>query len=155
PDAVVPFEAKAGADALEVTAKLRRGVTLRGRVVRPDGAPVEEGVFWCWNQLREEVAMWFGAAAVVRDGRFELRGCDPELTYPVHLLDAKNNLGATARLSVKAAVDKEVTVRLAPCGTAVVRFVDREGKLLTGFRPIFYTVARPADGGVAADSDFV
>jgi RNA polymerase sigma factor (sigma-70 family) len=155
PDALIPFDVKAGADPLDVTAKLRRGVSIRGRVVGPDGKPVAEGVLCCWNQMRADVAMWFGAAAAVHDGQFELRGCDPEATYPVHFLDPRNKLGATARLSAKEAGDKEVTVRLEPCGSAVARFVDKEGNVLTKFRPIFYIVARPGEKGVKADADFV
>jgi len=155
PDAVIAFEAKLGPDALDVTAKLRRGVTVRGRLLGPDDKPAADAVMCCWNQMSRGVSMWFAAAVPVRDGQFELRGCDPDATYSVHFLDAKNKLGATARLSAKEAAGKEVTVRLERCGSAVVRCVDKEGKLLTKFRPIFYIAARPGDGDVEADSDFV
>jgi RNA polymerase sigma factor (sigma-70 family) len=117
PDAVIPFEAKAGTQTLEVTAKLRRGVTIRGKLFGPDNKPVNTVVgFVCEATLR------------VQDGTFELRGCNVEVTYPVYFLDAKNKIGATARLSAKEAAGKEVTVHLEPCGSAVVRFVDKAGK---------------------------
>ncbi len=158
PDAVIPFDVKADSEVHEVTAKLRRGVTIQGRLLRPDGKPVAEAVLLCWNQLQPTVYSWFGAAQAARDGQFELRGCDPEQTYPVHFLDAKNELGATVKLSAKEVMAKPVTVRLEPCGKAVARFVDKEGKPLTGFRPLVYFVARPdaKKQGLSdqADSDF-
>src|SRR5262249_35262480 len=90
PDAVVPFDLEAGSDTHEETVKLRRGVNIAGQLLRPDGKPADDAVLLCWNQLQPTVHQWFGAARAVRDGRFELRGCDPALTYPVHFLDAKN-----------------------------------------------------------------
>jgi hypothetical protein len=164
PDAVIPIEAKAGTEALEVTAKLRRGVTLRGKLLGPDNKPAD-ALMVCWNQQQQ--GFLFGSLnrvnVSVHDGTFELRGCDPEVTYPVYFLDAQNKLGATARLSAKEAAGKEVTVRLEPCGSAVVRFLDKEGKPLKGYRPdpyMGYLVVRPrnnrpGDNDVYADSAFL
>jgi RNA polymerase sigma factor (sigma-70 family) len=155
PDAVIALDTKVGAEAVEVSAKLRRGVTLRGRLVGPDGKPMAEGVLCCWNQLRPEVAEWYRAAVAVRDGQFELRGCDPERTYPVYFLDAKNKLGASVTLSAKEAGDRPPTVRLERCGSATVRFVDREGKPRAGYRPFVDLVARPGDKDVEPVRDFI
>src|SRR5262249_11551952 len=109
--------------------------------------------------VRQHAPSWFAAAVPVRDGRFELRGCDPKRTYTVHFLDAKNKLGATAKLSVKGAGGKAVEVRLAPCGSAVGRLGDKEGKPIPNFRPLFYIAVRPGpkgpSGGPGGDSDFV
>jgi RNA polymerase sigma factor (sigma-70 family) len=151
PDAVIPFETKAGTEALDVmTVKLRRGVTLRGKLLGPGDKPAADALMVCWNH---------GTKVPVRDGVFELRGCDPEVTYPVYFLDARNKLGATARLSAKESGGKEVTVRLEPCGSAALRFVDKDKKLLPAVRPYFYMVARPGnnrpgDKDVKADRDF-
>jgi RNA polymerase sigma factor (sigma-70 family) len=159
PHAVVPIEAKAGTEALEVTAKLRRGVTLRGKLLGPGDKPAADALLVCWNQLEGGRVLSF-AGVPVRDGTFELRGCDPEVTYPVYFLDAQNKLGATAHLSAKEAAGQEVTVRLEPCGSAVVRFLDKEGKPRKGYRPDEYKGRlvlrpgnnRPGDKGVNADS---
>jgi RNA polymerase sigma factor (sigma-70 family) len=155
PDAIVPLDPRAGADAIDVAVKLRRGVTVRGRLLRPDGQPAADAVLLCWNQLRPEVSSWFAAAMAVRDGVFELRGCDPEETYPVHFLDAKHQWGASVKVSAKAAGEKPLTVRLEPCGRAVVRFVNKEGKPVPGYSPYVNIVARPGKKGIEADSDFV
>ncbi len=103
-------------------------------------------------------------AVQVHDGQFELHGCDPEKTYPVHFLDPKNRLGATVMLSGRH-VSEPVKVELAPCGTAVARFVDPEGKPLKNYRPSPHIVITPgADlfdesalkkGLLRADADFV
>jgi RNA polymerase sigma factor (sigma-70 family) len=156
-DAIIPFEAKAGTETLDVTAKLRRGVTLRGKLLRAGDKPVDNALMVCWNHL-DGSGLWEGFPRIgvpVRDGTFELRGCDPEVTYPVHFLDARNKLGATAHLSAQEAAGKEVTVRLEPCGSAVVRFVDKEGKPRKGFRATPFMVFRPGDKGAGADSDFL
>jgi RNA polymerase sigma factor (sigma-70 family) len=157
PDAVIPFETKAGMRALDMAAKLRRGVTIRGKLLGPGDKPVADALMVCWNHL-DTGGLWKGyddVSVPVRDGTFELHGCDPEETYPVYFLDARNKLGATARLSAKEAAGKEVTVRLEPCGSAVVRFVDKEGKPLKGFHPVPFMVIRPGDKGADADSDFL
>jgi protocatechuate 3,4-dioxygenase beta subunit len=155
PDAVIPLDLKKDARESDVAVKLRRGVTVRGRLLGPDGQPAAEAVLLCWNQLRPDVAAWFGAAVAVRDGAFALRGCDPDETYPVHFLDAKNRRGATVQVTPKEAGDRLLTVRLQPCGQAVVRFVDRGGKPVPDFSPEVRVVARPGGKGVDADSDSV
>jgi RNA polymerase sigma factor (sigma-70 family) len=159
PDAVVAFDLKPGAPPKDVTVQLRRGVTIRGRLVGPKDRPPEHALMLCWSQVPQHAPIWFAASLQLTDGRFELRGCDSEKTYTVHFLDPAHEQGATAQLSVKAAAGKLVTVRLGPCGSAEVRFVDGEGKPKASFRPIFYIVARrgPRDSppGEADDEDFV
>jgi RNA polymerase sigma factor (sigma-70 family) len=155
PDAVIAFDARAGADVCEVKAQLRHGVTVRGRVVGPDGKPVAQGIWFCYNQVQTHCASWFGAAKTFHGGAFELRGCDPNETYPVSFLDPANQTGATVRICPKEAGSRPVTVTLAPCGRAVARLVDRQGKPRTGPGPIFYVVARLGGRGIEDDSDFV
>jgi RNA polymerase sigma factor (sigma-70 family) len=154
-DAIIPFEAKAGTETLDVTAKLRRGVTLRGKLLGPGDKPVDNALMICWNRDDSWTYGSIYTGTPVRDGVFELRGCDPEVTYPVYFIDAKNKLGATAHLSAKEAAGKEVTVRLASCGSAVVRFVDKQGKPRKGFRPHIDMVFRPGDKDVFADSEML
>jgi RNA polymerase sigma factor (sigma-70 family) len=155
PDAVIPLDVKAGAAPVDVSAKLRRGVTIRGRLLDPDGKPVREAVLLCWSQLTRHSLSWFASPAAVRDGEFELRGCDPEETYPVHFLDARHQWGASAKVSAKQAGDKPPTVRLEKCGRAVVRFVNKEGKPVPDYSPYVNIVIRPGAGEVGDDSDFV
>jgi hypothetical protein len=159
PDALVPLDLKAGSETPEVAVQLRRGVTIGGNLIWPQGNQAGEAVMLCWNQVPQHAPMWFAAAVPVRNGHFELHGCDPEQSYTVHFLDAAKQLGATVKLSVREVRDKAATVRLSPCGAAQVRFVDKQGTPLPAFRPLFYIVARPGSEGssprLEADSDFV
>src|SRR5207244_3431866 len=145
PDALVPFDFKRGVTVKEVAVRLRRGVTIRGRLLGPGGKPPRAALLLCWNQVQQYTPQWFGAAVHVADGQFELRGCDPKRTYTVYFLDPRNEHGATVRLSAKTAGGKPLIVRLAPCGSAEARFVDKEGKPRLDFRAhfFFYIVVRP------------
>jgi RNA polymerase sigma factor (sigma-70 family) len=161
PDAVVPFDLKAGAPVKEVAVRLRRGVTIRGRLLGRGGKPPREALLLCWSQVPQQAPSFFGAAVHLSDGRFELRGCDLARTYTAYFLDARNEQGAAVRLSAKAAAGKPVTVHLAACGSAEARFLDREGQPRLDFRPhfFFYIVVRPGSSdprsGPSADSDYV
>jgi RNA polymerase sigma factor (sigma-70 family) len=155
PDALIPLDLKAGAAPVDVSAKLRRGVTLRGRVLGPDEKPVEEAVLFCWNQLPRSNGFWFASPVAVRDGEFELRGCDPEETYPVHFLEARHQWGASVKVSAKEVKDKPLVVRLERCGRVAVRFVNKSGKPVPGVSPYVYVICRPGEKDVGPDSDFV
>jgi hypothetical protein len=95
-------------------------------------------------------------ALKVRDGAFELPNCDPDETYRVFVLSgrpqaeemftlprtgltdtasivnrlivAKEAQGAVADISAKGAGGKPVQVKLSPCESADIRFVDGKGK---------------------------
>jgi hypothetical protein len=54
----------------------------------------------------------------VKDGRFEISGCDPEKPVAFYFLDRKDRLGATVEISGKSAIDGPVTVRLRPTASA-------------------------------------
>jgi protocatechuate 3,4-dioxygenase beta subunit len=136
--AFVALDPKAGAEETDVTVTLRRGATVRGRVIGPDGRPIASaamidrvflppspGAYLSWR---------YQDAARVRDGHYEVHGLDPDAEVPVHFLDPNGRLGATAMLSGKSGSDGPVTVRLEPCGTARVRLVDRDGKPVAGYR---------------------
>jgi RNA polymerase sigma factor (sigma-70 family) len=127
-----PIDFKVGATDAEVQITVRRGVTVKGQILDPEGKPVASA-----KVLARLPAALLGYSGLhpseARDGRFELRGCDPEKTYPVYFLDAKNRLGALAEIAGKG--DEPVTVKLAPCGSAAVRFVDADGNPKPSYRP--------------------
>jgi RNA polymerase sigma factor (sigma-70 family) len=157
--ALVPLDLKAGDKEKEVPIVLRRGVTLKGRLVGPDDKPAKDTHLFVgeyrspWAKMLDPI--------MVHDGKFELPGCDPDRTYHLvfvehpwqgvllgveaphtygqprmdHLLGPQNKLGATATVSAKKAAAEPVEVRLAPCGSAKVRFVDADGKPLPKHKP--------------------
>src|SRR5262249_50640665 len=144
----------ANGKARDVKVVLRAGVTIKGQVLGLDGklanyvrmtsrlAPASELARVQWEirpYWRYIYRGWYPERLV--GGEFELHGCDPKEAYPVFFLDAKNKLGAMVEVSGKQAQDKPVTVRLAACGQAEVRVLDK--------------LDRPATSSVWAHLDFV
>ena len=156
-NAHVPLELKPGVDTEEIRITLRRGVTVTGRVVGPDGQPAPATRVigrTVPDPTREVWGRWIARAhAIARDGRFELPGIDPDAETPVSFLDPERKLGATVNLSSKSiamltlagrdgriepgatiAFAKgsmgrgPITVRLEPCGSARARFVGPDGE---------------------------
>jgi RNA polymerase sigma factor (sigma-70 family) len=165
--AVVPVDVQAGDKDKEANITLRRGVTVKGRLVGPDDKPVPHAVlFVSAHRPPAEKTMH---PIEVRDGTFEARGLDPEKTYRLLVLDHPNRLnplmtveslesfgqlwlhsllgpenkhGAVVEIVPKK-VDGEMTVQLAPCGKAKVRFVDGAGKPLADYAPWLQLVVTP------------
>lgn len=139
PDALLPINVKVTEEPKPVVAVLRRGLTLKGRVERADGNPVANGFLVSrtylgagWEQNCEFLP--------VRDGRFEIPGCDVETTEPYWFWDHKALQGAMVKLSAR---DQGTTVRLAPFGTATMRFVDSKGNVVRNVAPRIDLVIRP------------
>src|SRR5262249_3710576 len=138
---------------------LRRGVTVRGQVLGPDGQPLPRAVLFCGGELlggQTNVLRlsWLdgdlGRAVLLEGGRFELPGCDPEKTYRLFFLDAPREAGGDGRgsilnrplrdgagrrgavvdVSARQAGGGPVTVRLAPCAAVEFRCPDARGRPL-------------------------
>ncbi|MGP0068707.1 MAG: sigma-70 family RNA polymerase sigma factor [Isosphaeraceae bacterium] len=136
--AFIPCELKRDTETREINVAIRRGTTVKARVLGPDGQPVKDAWAisrvlllpqpWPWRRF------WGDFHGDVLNGRFELHGLAPDAEVPVHFFDPKHQLGATAIFSVKAAADGPITVRLEPCGQAMARLVDPKGNPLAGYR---------------------
>jgi RNA polymerase sigma factor (sigma-70 family) len=125
PDASVKLDLAPNGEPKEVNVTLRRGVTVRGKLLGPDGKPVARALMA--HRLHVSVALAWQFPEVIRDGVFEVHGLDPEKGVPVYFLDAENQCGAMVTLSGKHA-GETVTVKLAPCGKATARYVDGQGR---------------------------
>jgi hypothetical protein len=132
-----------------VPISLRRGVTVRGRLVGPDGKPVVHAKMLCRLAVASTVGYEGLYPVELPDARFELPGCDPEKVYPVYFLDAENQYGAVAEISGKPSKEP-VEVRLLPCGSAVMRLVNSQGKPLSNYRPNPYGMALLVQPGFPA-----
>ncbi len=166
--AIIPYEVKAGDPPLEVAARLRPGVTIKGRVEGPEGQAVTDAYILTILQLDTYSAEWGGAEGhcrvKVRDGRFELHGLDPEGTTRISILDAAHEWGATVELTGRQA-GEEPTIRLQPCGKARARFVGPDGRPVAKPPADYRFVATPGPHAasrdpkhrteLAADSDFL
>jgi hypothetical protein len=117
---------------------LRPGMTVKGRVVGPDGQPIQDA--WMISRvflkpLSSAWLFWLGRHhGSVKSGRFEVHGLDPDAEVPIYFLDPHHKLGATVNFSGKSAAAGPVTVRLQPCGTAKARLIDASGKPISAYR---------------------
>ncbi len=163
--AILALDLKPDAGVHDVAATLKHAITVKGQVVGPDGKPIAEALMVSRLAVDPATAYWRGSPVVVCNGRFELHGCDPEKRYPVFFLDARHKLGATVELSGKQG-GEAVTVRLLPCGEAVTRLVDADGKARAGQILGLELVVTPGPsrndlkkvyetGQMAADADYV
>jgi hypothetical protein len=94
---VVALNLKAQKEPKDVPVTLRRGVTLRGRLVGPDGKPVLKAVLLASGELLPPRGFSFPAGPrpveslpgmrFITDGRYELPGCDPDKAYRVYFLN--------------------------------------------------------------------
>jgi len=130
--AYAALDLKPGMGSQEVNLVLRRGVTVEGRVVGPDGRPVREA--WIFSRLildpsREAASYWTELYhGKVSNGAFAIHGLALDAEVPVYFLEPKRKLGAVVNLSVKSAAGGPVTVRLEPCGDARAWLVDPDAK---------------------------
>ncbi len=135
--AFIPCDLKPGDESRQVDIVLRRGTTVKARVIGPDGQPVASARAFSRLILQPQPwparRFWGQFFGQVHNGYFELHGVPPEGEVPVYFLDGKNQTGAVAMFSAAAAKDGPITVRLEPCGMAMARLVDRQGKPLAGY----------------------
>ena len=140
PDALAHIDINPARASDPVNLQLRRGVTIAGRLVGPDGNPVTSAIALGRTYIPSSkiagLPFTFSTGNVpqikVRDGRFEIPGCDPEKPFTFYFLDRQHQLGATVELSGKSAGNGPITIQLAKCGTAKVRYKDPQGKPIAG-----------------------
>jgi RNA polymerase sigma factor (sigma-70 family) len=131
PDAAVPLALPAKGEPKELSITLRRGATVRGRLVGPDGRPVARAIMLHRLYIYNDLSWHFADEA--RDGVFEVHGLDPEKAVPVYFLDPATQSGAMVPLSGKQA-GQDITVTLTPCGQATARYVDVQGKPVANYQ---------------------
>jgi RNA polymerase sigma factor (sigma-70 family) len=150
------LDLKPGDSSKEVHITLRRGMTVKGRVVGPDGQPVADTWMVSRIHLRASASSsrtWIGAEhGTARNGRFELHGLDRDAAVPVSFIEPKHKLGATVHFSGKMAGGEPIVVKLQPCGTATARLNGPDGKPLAGFQPptaLISMVVAPGEFSIA------
>jgi RNA polymerase sigma factor (sigma-70 family) len=144
----------------DISFTLRRGVTLKGTLVDPDGKPVKDAVMLVgrfrppWEKALSPIE--------IHDGHWELRGCDPQRTYHVlflatpdkpqlvltaegvgsngrlllpQLMGPKVKFGASLEVSAKNTKKEPLEVRLKPTGSARLHLVNAQGKPAPGLEP--------------------
>ncbi|HEY7428842.1 MAG TPA: sigma-70 family RNA polymerase sigma factor, partial [Gemmataceae bacterium] len=141
---------------VEVDVPLRKGVSITGKVVGPDGRPVTAALLVSAQHVHP-LNPSTARALPASGGNFVLPGCEAGRTYRVLFLDAERRLGAVADLTTDPREEPPV-VRLQPCGQATVRFVDADGRplanrLLTPFAMLEPDIAAGDDTAKARRAD--
>jgi RNA polymerase sigma factor (sigma-70 family) len=139
PNAHAALDIKDGEATHPLELKLRRAITIKGRVLTPDGKPVAQafafgrGHTW-YREQTYHIQLWSNGPPfiAVRDGQVEITGCDPDRPGTFYFLDVKDRLGAVVELPGQSATAGPVTVQLLPTATA-------------------YTILKGADGKPVAD----
>jgi hypothetical protein len=156
--AVRPVELYLKEEPKEVKVELRRAVTIKGRVVGPDGKPVEDALVFIPRELAPPsqqmgLARVFGlppdaqiTAVQVRDGVFELSNCDPDKTYRVFVLSGRVEgelaLWDPTRIAPESVVNRLIAAK-TPLG-AVAKLSAREAN----GKPVEVKLAACATGEV-------
>jgi hypothetical protein len=111
---------------LEEEITLRRGAVLGGTVVGPQGERVDKAVLL----VPSYSALYINPPNVlpqpVRNGLWQLRGYDWDNPQLISIFDSQNEWGATAMFSKDDTPPRGPEIRLQPCGTASVKFVDQD-----------------------------
>jgi RNA polymerase sigma factor (sigma-70 family) len=142
---IIPYEVKDGESPRALNAELRRGKTIRGRLVDALGRPVVDAVIITRLHIEPVNPFWRGEWSEqhrARDGHFEVHGLDPKSPVLSYFLDAEHELGAAVELAGEQS-DKELTIRLEPAGQAKARFVRPDGRPFANFFPQLQLVATP------------
>jgi RNA polymerase sigma factor (sigma-70 family) len=142
PDALVKLDLKPQKGAHAVAVTLRRGVTLTGRVVGPDGKPARGVQIFYRSYIPQGYITEPVRTLAAPDGNFTLPGLDPDRPQPVFFLDAERQLGARVELPAKASKGP-LTVRLQRCGSASVRVLNSDGRPVVGLRPLVEVILTP------------
>jgi hypothetical protein len=156
PDGLVKLDSKPGAKPVDVPVELRRGVTVKGRVLGPDGKPVAKSRMACLWHLPGEYHHTSQQLMEIRESTFELPGCDPEKALPAFFMDGYpqwnrrerrwdggSRFGARVLIGGKGAADRLLTVRLVPLGGVKVRFVNQKGQPLPGYQTFLQLLLSP------------
>ena len=131
---IIAYDVKIEDSPRELVAELRPGKTVRGRVIAPDGQPVESAAIISRLEAEDAHPTARNTPSIfARDGRFELHGLDPAQSVPVIFFDAAHEWGTTVELSGKQ-VGEDLLVQLKPNGRGRARFVGPDGRPLAGFQ---------------------
>lgn len=115
---VARIDPKEGAATLEQDFALERGIAVTGKLVDPDGQPVERG--WGFGLTA------LGYAVDLEGSGFTVTGLERERPRHVWLMNSKHTMGQMITLPSDDA--GPLTIKLQPCGTLVGRVIDGDGR---------------------------
>lgn len=110
-------------DSLQI--RLQPGATVAARLVDSHGNAIQQAVYTSRLNVLPTNPFWRAYSENAKNGIAEIRGLEEGVKYPVFVLDAKNQLGSVAEISLDS---PQPTITLKPCASAKARYVDPKGK---------------------------
>jgi RNA polymerase sigma factor (sigma-70 family) len=112
----------------EVVARLQPAAAVQGMVVDQAGKPLTGAHMALVSLAADAHRQGLVSTVEVKDGQFNVTGCDPDDEYAVLFLNPKTHQCGLTTMEGKPARDRRLTVKLMPAGSARARFVDEKGK---------------------------
>ncbi len=131
PQGVVSIDVPKDGDPPAAEVLVRKGVTLRVRVLDPDGKPARGIVGTCEGIDAKHMDVW-NQGQPFADGVFKMPGADPSRTYRVYFLHPERKLGAVVDLNPDARGDVAAEVRLRPTAKLHGKLVTASGSPVPG-----------------------
>jgi len=149
-DAAAKINFKLNEKPQSLTIPLTRGVTLRRRVVRPDGSPAT-GFAFTHSYLEFTPNIGFALVDVmIDDGLLELPGFNPAQTNPIIIADLNHDCAAIVSPSFSEIDVMSPPIRLQPCGSVRARFVNESGQPWAGPDPRLRLIVTPGPSSASS-----
>ncbi|HEV2970315.1 MAG TPA: M56 family metallopeptidase [Pirellulales bacterium] len=124
--------------------ELQRGITLRRRVVRPDGQPAQCATYARSYLPDESPIVEYGVRpARVEDGVLELPGFEPEGSNPLFIIDSDHHCAAMVSPSGSEIDLASPPIQLQRTGSARFRFLNDQGEALANHHPNLLLIVTP------------
>jgi beta-lactamase regulating signal transducer with metallopeptidase domain len=124
--------------------ELERGVTLRRRVVRPDGQPAE-GLAYTRSCVRDQnrVSNSWPPECPFEEGVLELPGFEPDHSNPLFIIDLEHHCAAVVSPTASEVDLSAAPIQLQPAGSASFRFLNEKGAALANYDPHLIMIVTP------------
>jgi hypothetical protein len=143
-DGAFHLDLKPDESPLPIKIELQRGVTLRRKVVRPDGQPAQ-GVAFARSYLNVGATEINGytRAASTEDGVLELPGFESDHSNPLFIIDVEHHCAAVVSPTTSETELSSPPIQLQPTGSAGFRFINEKGAALADYDPHLLLIVTP------------
>ncbi|MEX2137749.1 MAG: M56 family metallopeptidase [Pirellulales bacterium] len=126
-----------------LTIELERGVTLRRRVLRPDGQPAVGKAYARSYLLHYDAIHGTWPPIPIEEGLLEIPGFEPERSKPIVIVDPQARCAAVVAPAASEIDVSSPPIKLQPCGAASFRFVTDKGTVLSNHEPTLRLIVTP------------
>jgi beta-lactamase regulating signal transducer with metallopeptidase domain len=143
-DGVAHLNLKLNEKPAPLRIELQRGITLRRRVVRPDGQPAE-GAAYTRSYVRDQhrIVNGWPPERPVENGVLELPGFEPEHSNPMFIIDVEHHCATVVSPTASETELSNPPIQLGPTGSARFRFLNDKGEGLSNYDPHLELIVTP------------